>query len=664
MAETRINNHAGFIWGVADLLRGDYKQSEYGKVILPLTVLRRLDCVLEPTKPAVLARSAKLRGQVDNVEPVLCAVAGEGFYNTSPLDFPRLLADPSQVAGNLRAYIAGFSSGAREVLDKFDFDTQITRLARADLLYLVVSRFAEVDLHPGVVSNLEMGYLYEELVRRFSELSNETAGEHFTPREVIRLMVNLLFATDDDILTDAGVIKTLYDPACGTGGMLSVAEDHLRSMNPSARLEVFGQELNDETYAICRSDMMLKGQDASHIVSGNSFSEDGHKDARFDYMLANPPFGVEWKKVEEAVRTEHETRGFAGRFGAGLPRINDGSFLFLQHMLSKMKPPEEGGSRLAIVFNGSPLFSGAAGSGESEIRRWIIENDWLEAIVALPDQLFYNTGISTYFWVLTNRKRAERRGKVQLIDAREKWVKMRKSLGDKRKQISAEGIEEITRLYADFTEGEHVKILPNESFGFQRITVERPLRLRFEVTAEAAERLAAAKHWAKLTSDQQHDLSARLSELVGVSTTERSVMTTKLGALPKAIEKQVWDALAVSDPEAPIVTNRKGDSEPDPDLRDNENVPLPAIPVTWVADPSERLASIEYRSAVEDYMAEEVLPYVPDAWVDHAKTKLGYEIPLTRHFYNYVPPRPLAEIDAEIKALEAEIQDLLREVTE
>ncbi|MDA8074441.1 MAG: class I SAM-dependent DNA methyltransferase [Actinomycetota bacterium] len=664
MAESRINNHAAFIWSVADLLRGDYKQSEYGKVILPLTVLRRLDCVLEPTKAAVLARAAKLRGQVDNVEPVLCAVAGQRFYNTSPLDLPRLLDDPAQVAGNLRAYVAGFSSGAREVLDKFDFDTQITRLARADLLYLVLSRFAEIDLHPDAVSNLEMGYLYEELVRRFSELSNETAGEHFTPREVIRLMVNLLFATDDDILTDAGVIKTLYDPACGTGGMLSVAGDHLRILNPSARLEVFGQELNDETYAICRSDMMLKGQDASHIVAGNSFSDDGHKAARFDYMLANPPFGVEWKKVEETVRAEHETRGFAGRFGAGLPRINDGSFLFLQHMLSKMKPPEEGGSRLAIVFNGSPLFSGAAGSGESEIRRWIIENDWLEAIVALPDQLFYNTGISTYFWVLTNRKRPERQGKVQLIDAREYWVKMRKSLGDKRKEISADQIAEITRLYAELTEGEKVKILPNESFGFQRITVERPLRLRFEVTAETAERLAATKQWAKLTADQQHDLTTRLSELVGVSTTERSVMATKLGALPKTIEKQVWDTLAVADPEAPVVTNRKGEPEADPDLRDNENVPLPAIPVTWEADPTERLASIEYRSAVEDYMAKEVLPYVPDAWVDHTKTKIGYEIPLTRHFYKYVPPRPLAEIDAEIKALEAEIQDLLREVTE
>ncbi|MHB8289430.1 MAG: type I restriction-modification system subunit M [Acidimicrobiales bacterium] len=664
MAETKINNHAGFIWGVADLLRGDYKQSEYGKVILPLTVLRRLDCVLEPTKAAVLARAAKLRGQVDNVEPVLCTVAGEGFYNTSPLGFARLLDDPAQVAGNLRAYIAGFSSGAREVIEKFDFDTQITRLARADLLYLVLSRFAEVDLHPGVVSNLEMGYLYEELVRRFSELSNETAGEHFTPREVIRLMVNLLFATDDDILTDPGVIKTLYDPACGTGGMLSVAEDHLRILNPTARLQVFGQELNDETYAICRSDMMLKGQDASRIVSGNSFSEDGHKDARFDYMLANPPFGVEWKKVEGAIRTEHDTKGFAGRFGAGLPRINDGSFLFLQHMLSKMKPIDEGGSRLAIVFNGSPLFSGSAGSGESEIRRWIIEKDWLEAIVALPDQLFYNTRISTYFWVLTNRKRLERRGKVQLIDARDQWVKMRKSLGDKRKEISAEGIAEITRLYADFTEGEHVKILPNESFGFQRITVERPLRLRWEVTADAAERVAATKQWVKLSPEQQRDLSTRLSELVGVVATERSVMATKLGALPKAIEKQAWDLLAIRDPEAPVVTNRKGDPEPDANLRDNENVPLPAIPLAWVADPTERLASIEYRSTVEDYLAEEVLPYVPDAWVDYAKTKIGYEIPLTRHFYKYVPPRPLAEIDVEIKSLEVEIQELLREVTE
>ncbi len=662
--EPRSNNHAAFIWSVADLLRGDYKQSEYGRVILPLTVLRRLDCVLEPTKAAVLERAARLRGRIDNVEPVLCTVAGQRFYNTSPLDFRRIADDPAQAAGHLRSYIAGFSPGAREVLDKFDFDTQISRLARANLLYLVLSRFAEVDLHPDVVSNIEMGYLYEELIRRFSELSNETAGEHFTPREVIRLMVNLLFAEDDAALTETGVIKTLFDPACGTGGMLSVAEDHLRSLNSNARLEVFGQELNDETYAICRSDMMLKGQDASHIVCGNSFSEDGHASRTFDYLLANPPFGVEWKKVEDVVRAEHETRGFAGRFGAGLPRINDGSFLFLQHMISKMKPVEDGGSRLAIVFNGSPLFSGAAGSGESEIRRWIIENDWLEAIVALPDQLFYNTGISTYVWVVTNRKRPERRGKVQLVDARELWVKMRKSLGDKRKEISPEQIEEITRLYADFTENERVRILPNESFGFQRITVERPLRLRWEVTADSVPRLAETKQWGKLDADTQAELTERLTSLVGASTSERAALATKVGAVPQAIEKQLWALLAVRDHNAPVVTDRKGEPEPDPDLRDNENVPLPATPVRWEADPTDRLASIEFRTAIDDYMTSEVLPYVGDAWVDHTKAKLGYEIPLTRHFYKYVPPRPLAEIDAEIKQLEAEIQELLREVTE
>jgi type I restriction enzyme M protein len=663
MAGSTINNHAAFIWSVADLLRGDYKQSEYGKVILPLTVLRRLDCVLEPTKAAVLARAQKLKGRIENVEPVLESVAQQRFYNTSPLDFRRLLDDPRQVAGSLREYIAGFSPGAREVIDKFDFDMQIARLARADLLYLVLSRFAEIDLHPSVVSNLEMGYLYEELIRRFSELSNETAGEHFTPREVIRLMVNLLFAEDDEALTDSGAIKTLFDPACGTGGMLSVAEEYLREHNPSASLEVFGQELNDETYAICRSDMMLKGDDPSRIVCGNSFSEDGHRGATFDYMLANPPFGVEWKKVEDVIRTERDTQGFSGRFGAGLPRINDGSLLFLQHMISKMKPAEEGGSRLAIVFNGSPLFSGAAGSGESEIRRWIIENDWLEAVVALPDQLFYNTGISTYFWIVTNRKRPERRGKVQLLDAREFWVNMRKSLGNKRKEISSEQIEEITRLYADFSEGKRVKIFPNEVFGYQRITVERPLRLRWEVTPDALARLAETKQWKKLAPEEQANLSAHLESLVGVVAIDRVDMATQLDSVPKTVEKQVWSALAVKDPDAPMVTNHNGEPEPDSELRDYENVPLPPIPVSWEIDPTERLASLEYGSVVEDYMDAEVLPYVEDAWVNHGKTKIGYEIPLTRHFHKYVPPRPLAEIDAEIKALEAEIQKKLSEVT-
>jgi type I restriction enzyme M protein len=664
VTEAGIKNHAAFIWSVADLLRGDYKQSEYGKVILPLTVIRRLDCVLDPTKAGVLERAKALKGRVENVDPVLESVAGQMFFNTSPLDFRRLLDDPGQIAGNLRGYIAAFSAGARDVIEKFDFDTQITRLAKANLLYQVIGKFANIDLHPEVVSNIEMGYLYEELIRRFSELSNETAGEHFTPREVIRLMVNLLFVEDDEALTGPGVVRTLYDPACGTGGMLSVAEDHIRSLNPHARLEVFGQELNDETYAICRSDMMVKGQDASHIVSGNSFSEDGHKGETFDYMLANPPFGVEWKKVEDVVRAEHEQRGFAGRFGAGLPRINDGSFLFLQHMISKMKPIEEGGSRLAIVFNGSPLFTGAAGSGESEIRRWIIENDWLEAVVALPDQLFYNTGISTYFWIVTNRKRPERRGNVQLVDAREYWVKMRKSLGDKRKELSAAQIDEVTRLYADFTESEKVKTFSNDAFGYQRITVERPLRLRWEVTEDTVEQLAETKQWAKLDEGKQEELKGRLKALEGTAATEKPTLAKKLGALPRAVDKQLWDVLAVADPEAPIVTNRKGEPEPDPDLRDNENVPLPEGAVSWVEDVAERLETLEYRTAVEEYMVAEVLPYVPDAWVDHSKTKIGYEMPLTRHFYRYVPPRPLEEIDAEIKALEVEVQDLIREVAE
>jgi len=615
VADTAIRNHAAFIWSVADLLRGDYKQSEYGKVILPLVVIRRLDCVLEPTKAAVLKRKAELEGKIENLEEVLKAVAGQQFFNTSKLDFKRLLEDPANVGDNLRAYIAGFSEAARDVIAKFDFQTQITRLERANLLYLVLSRFADIDLHPDVVSNLEMGYLYEELIRRFSELSNETAGEHFTPREVIRLMVNLLFIEDADLLTKPGIVKTLYDPACGTGGMLSVAEDHLRRLNPQARLEVFGQELNDETYAICRSDMMLKGQDASRINSGNSFDHDGLPDEHFDYMLANPPFGVEWKKVEDAVKKEAQTQGFAGRFGAGLPRINDGSFLFLQHMLSKMKRREEGGSRLAIVFNGSPLFTGGAGSGESEIRRWIIENDWLEAVVALPDQLFYNTGISTYFWVLTNRKSPRRQGMIQLVDAREMLTKMRKSLGNKRNEISDAQIDEITRIYGEFAAGERVKICSNEAFGYMRITVERPLRLHL---ADGARKGGVTP--------------AQLKELL---------------------------KMEGRDDTANPVTDSRGAPYPDPDLRDQENVPLPSVPVTYELDPTDRMARLEYTTAVNDYIQAEVLPWVPDAWIDADKTKIGYEIPLTRHFYRYVPPRPVTEIDAEIRALEAEISELV-----
>ncbi len=663
MSEQQARNHAAFIWSVADLLRGDYKQSEYGRVILPLVVLRRLDCVLDSTKAAVLEAHARHSRRIESEEhlaPFLRAAAGAEFYNVSPFTLPKLLADPANLATNLSRYIRAFSTDARDTLDKFEFETQIARLQRSDLLYKVVAKFAEIDLHPDVVPNQEMGYIYEELIRRFSELSNETAGEHFTPREVIRLMVDLLFITDDDTLAKRAAIKTILDPACGTGGMLSVAEEHLRSLNPEAKLEVFGQELNAETYAICRSDMMLKGQDAANIKYGNSFSEDGHAGATFDYLLANPPFGVEWKKVEESVRAEAATRGFAGRFGAGLPRINDGSFLFLQHMISKMKPVAKGGSRLAIVFNGSPLFTGAAGSGESEIRRWIIENDWLEAVVALPDQLFYNTGISTYFWVVTNRKAPERRGKVQLIDARELFVKMRKSLGEKRKQISDEQRDEIVRLYGEFTEGERVKILPNESFSFMRITVERPLRIRHEITETTLAAVAVAKPLSKLSNEARD----RLVEDLRTTTVGNVDAVLKAADLTAAQTKAVWGALAVRDPEVEPVTDRKGNPEPDPDLRDAENVPLPEGALSFEADPTERLASPTYRAAVDDYVEREVLPFVPDAWVDHSKTKIGYEIPLTRHFYRYVPPRPLEEIDAEIKALEDEIQDLLAEVTE
>jgi type I restriction enzyme M protein len=664
-----IRNHAAFIWSVADLLRGDYKRSDYGKVVLPLTVIRRLDCVLEPTKQAVLKRKQQLSGKIENVEPLLQAAAGgQQFYNTSPLTFTRLLDDPDTIGESLRLYILGFSETARDIIDRFDFPVQIDRLHRANVLYQVVSKFAEIDLHPEVVSNIEMGYLYEELIRKFSELSNETAGEHFTPREVIRLMVDLLFIDDADILTKPGIVKKLCDPACGTGGMLSVAEDRLRTLNPDARLEVYGQELNAETYAVCRSDMLIKGQDASHIAYGNSFSEDNFEGERFDYLLANPPFGVEWKKVDDAVRKEAQTRGFDGRFGAGLPRINDGSFLFLQHMISKMKPPSEGGSRVAIVFNGSPLFTGTAGSGESEIRRWIIENDWLEAVVALPDQLFYNTGISTYFWIVTNRKAPERRGKVQLVDAREFFVKMRKALGEKRKEISTRQIDEVVGLYGEFAEGGKVKIFPNEAFGFLRITVERPLRLRWEVADETIAATLAAKAIQKLPADTQTELGELLKDELGTTFANqrelRASFKDAVGVLELGVQAQkaLWSALAVRDENAPIVTDRHGNLEPDPELRDTENVPLPVVPLSFEEDPTARFATLAYRTAVDDYMREEVLPYVPDAWVDHDKTKIGYEIPLTRHFYRYVPPRPLEEIDAEIKALEDEIQRLLGEV--
>jgi type I restriction enzyme M protein len=475
-------------------------------------------------------------------------------------------------------------------------------------------------------------------------------------------MVNLLFIEDNDVLTKPGTVRTVFDPACGTGGMLSVAEDYLRQLNPEAHLEVFGQELNDETYAICRSDMMLKGQDASHITVGNSFDEDGHAGRTFDYCIANPPFGIEWKPVEKFVKDEADKLGLRGRFGAGLPRIDDSSLMFLQHMIAKMKPIEEGGSRIAIVFNGSPLFSGGAKSGESEIRRWIIENDWLEAVVALPDQLFYNTGISIYCWIVTNRKSDERRGKVQLVDGRDYFTKMRRNLGEKRKEISPAQIEEITRLYANFRDGEQVKIFPNEAFGYMQITVERPLRAEWRPT-EFPNRLAEidGEDWMLTNVSTITAALAKVPTQPNQKKTEAAIKKA-LPDLPVKQIKAITNLVRVS--ADTIVTDDKGQPVADPDLRDYENVPLPAIPVQWEGDLINRLATTEFHTAINDFIAAEVHPHVPDAWVDYSKTKIGYEIPLTRHFYEYVPPRPLAEIDAAIKQLEAEIQELLHEVAE
>lgn len=603
---------SSFIWSVADLLRGDYKQSEYGKVILPFTVLRRLDCVLEPSKADVLAEYAERARTGVNPEPFLLRKAQQTFYNTSPMDMRRLVGDQDHIRENLFAYIQAFSPSVRDIFERFSFYAQIDRLAKCGLLYLVAEKFAQIDLHPKRVSNAQMGLAFEELIRRFAELSNETAGEHFTPREVIRLMVNLLFVEDDEVLSKPGVVRTIYDPTAGTGGMLSVAGEYLAELNPRARLTMFGQELNDESYAICKADMLIKGQDVANIVPGNTLSEDGHPQRKFDYMLSNPPFGVEWKKVEKEVRREHQTQGFNGRFGPGLPRVSDGSLLFLMHLLSKMRPAKDGGSRFGIVLNGSPLLTGGAGSGESEIRRYVLENDLLEAIVALPTDMFYNTGIATYVWIISNRKPEPRKGKVQLIDASSFWQRMRKSLGSKRKEMSNEHIATVTRLFGRFVEaqlatvldveGKEVarqvveagekppkapqggsvkfapisRIFPKEAFGYRTITVERPLR------------------------DEQGNIV--------------------LGERGK----------------------QKGKPQPDSSLRDTENVPL--------------------SEDVETYFKSEVLPHAPDAWIDHEKTKVGYEIPFNRHFYVFEPPRSLDEIDADLKQVTGRILKMIEDL--
>ena len=693
---------ANFIWGICNLLRGPYKRNEYRKVILPLTVLRRFDCVLAGTKEAVLAADAKYTGDSPNVRQQLLEQAAElSFYNTSRLDFDRLLDDPNQIAQNLNAYIRDFSDNVREIMERFSFGEQVARMDEKNLLFQVLQRFSSLDLSPERVDNVQMGYVFEELIRIGAEQANEEAGEHFTPREVIRLMVSLLLSSESD-LGKSHVVKTIYDPACGTGGMLSAAEDYLREHNREVNPILFGQDHNDESWAVCKSDMLIKGENAENIILGDSFSKDGYaggsnsrRPSTFDYMLANPPFGVEWRPSEQYIKKEHDTLGFEGRFGAGLPRIDDGSLLFLQHMLSKMQPIAEdgtGGSRIAIVFNGSPLFTGDAGSGESNIRQWIFENDWLEAIVALPDQLFYNTDIATYIWVLTNRKELKRKGKVQLIDGRRFFVKMRKSLGKKRNELSPEQINDLTHIHGNFEDGEtHTiidedpvthdsctrsrvvsKVFANEDFGYRKITVERPLRLNFAATGERVARMESQRAFQNLVKSRMRAGPARDAEVAEGQARQETIRSllwsladqmggevvrdretfgevlrgaeAAAGMRLKAPErKAVLGALGERDPEAEVCRDRRGNPEPDTKLRDDtETVP--------------------FSEAIDTYMEREVLRYIPDAWVDENKTKIGYEIPLNHYFHVYDPPRLIEAIETDLQALEASCSALITRI--
>ncbi|MEI6890671.1 MAG: class I SAM-dependent DNA methyltransferase [Pontiella sp.] len=723
---------AGFIWGICNLLRGPYKRNEYRKVILPLTVLRRFDCLLSATKADVLTKHGEIKLKPERViQAQLQQITGHKFYNLSKMQFDKdaihsLLNDPNNLAPNLNSYINGFSPNVRAIMEKFKFSEQIAHMADKNILYEVIKKFASVDLSFSDMeldqANILMGHVFEELIRIGAEQSNEEAGEHFTPREVIKLMVNLLLDPEED-LGNSHVVKTIYDPACGTGGMLSVAEQYLRDLNSEAKPHLYGQDWNDEAWAVCKSDMLIKGEDADNIIREDTFTRDGFdrnengEKWTFDYMLANPPFGVEWKQQQKYILKEQDELGFAGRFGAGTPRVNDGALLFLQHMLAKMQPVDKGGSRIGIVFNGSPLFTGDAGGGESEIRRWIIENDWLEAIVAMPEQLFYNTGISTYIWVVTNRKVAARKGKVQLIDGRNFWVPMEKSHGNKRRRIGdpsdrqhpkdPDYVGDITKLYNQFADGETrwiqfgakekvqgvfasqptgilpegstgkelvvSKVFDNEDFGYHKITVDRPLRLNFHATSERIARIEEQTAFKNLAVSRKKNEIVRQQEIEAGKKRQdqiRLLLTTfaerhgetgfkgrieflkalkvidrdELGVKLSASElKSVMAALSERDETAEICRKRNGDPEPDAELRDTETIPL--------------------RENIEDYFKREVLKQVPDAWIDHSKTKIGYEIPLNRHFYRYEPPRELGAIATDIKALEADIVRMLAEVT-
>lgn len=658
-------DHANLIWQIADLLRGPYRPPQYERVMLPLTVLRRFDCVLAPTKAKVLAEHEKRKDSKLNDEALdkfLNRAAGQRFHNHSHLDFEKLKGDPDNIDKHLVSYIKSFSSNVREIFEFFEFEKEIEKMSEANILYLVVSKFCDVDLHPDMVPNEEMGLIFENLIHRFNELANETAGDHFTPREVIRMMVNILFIHDNDLLATPGTVRKLLDPACGTGGMLAESQNYLRDHHLEAILYVYGQDYNKRAFATAASDMLIKqvnqnGGDNT-IRFGDIFTEDQFSGETFDYLLANPPFGVDWKKQQKEIKREQDTKGFKGRFGAGLPRVNDGSLLFLQHMISKFEPVEPDnqkyGSRLGIVFSGSPLFTGGAGSGESDIRKWILENDWLEAIVALPEQMFYNTGIGTYIWIVTNNKEERRKGKIQLLDAREFYVPMRRSLGNKRRRIGEgkedgepDQIAEIVKLYGTFEDREISKIFDNTDFGYTRVTVERPLRLRYLMTVEDKARfLDACPHLLddvqaideELGREPQLDWNAIWSRIEKLLHKRKSSW--------KVPEKKLFrNVFTQKDPEAEPVCLNGNDKgyEPDTDLRDFENIPL--------------------KDDIEAYFKREVLAHVPDAWVDRSKDKVGYEINFNLHFYRYTPPRPLEEIDADLKKAEEEIMRLLKEVT-
>ena len=675
---TTFQDKASFIWSVADLIRDTFNRGKYKDVILPFTMLRRVDMVLEPTRQRVVERYHRFKHEIDNPDAILRTASGFAFYNTSRFSFEQLLQNSKSLAEDLRFYLQSFSPNMRDVLTKFDFDTTIRRLDESNLLYKVIERFTQIDLHPDRVPNEEMGKIFEELLRRFNEATNENPGEHFTPREVIHLMVQLIMAYDDAIRQGGAIIRKVYDPCCGTGGMLTIAKQHILEVNPDAQVFLYGQEVNPETYAVCKADLFLTsrdGSDAERIRYGSTLANDQHSGETFDYLLTNPPYGKDWKGDADRVRQEAETYGGLGRFGAGLPRISDGQLLFLQQLLARLQKPSKGGSRLAIIMNGSPLFTGDAGSGESEIRRWILENDWLDAIVALPEQLFYNTGISTYVWVLSNTRRPERRGRVQLIDASAFWVPMRKSLGDKRREISPQQIEQITDLYRTFAENEHCKIFERETFGYRKITVERPLRLNFQVSSERLARVQQERAFVALAQSKKRNADEREQEEKAGRAQQQAILDM-LATLPPTLftdnrtfedaldqaarraglklaaplRKAIRAGLSERDETAEICRDSKGNPQPDPDLRDTEQVPL--------------------SESVEAFFAREVQPHMPDAWIntdirdenDGEVGKVGYEINFNRYFYTYTPPRPLEAIEADIKVLEREIVAMLREV--